>query len=111
MNDLSIDKRTLWKIVNKKINRKIKSSHVGSIINILFEELISDLKTGQEIKIKNLGSFILKNTKPRKYHDVRYNRVMLSSGGKILKLVLPNIIKKKICQMLDIDKTFEDDYE
>jgi nucleoid DNA-binding protein len=111
MNDFSIDKRTLWKIINIKIGRQIKSSHVGSIINILFEELLNDLKDGKEIKIKNFGSFILKNTKPRKYHDVRYNRVMLSTGGKILKLTLPNLIKKKICQMLDIDKTFESDYE
>src|SRR3989304_1401991 len=102
MNDIpsNVDKRTFWKFINKKIGRKVKSYHVISIINILFEEILSDLKDGKDLKIFNFGEILLKNTKPRKYHDVRYNRIMLSSGNKILKLVLPRVIRKKLCKML-----------
>lgn len=109
--NLNIDKRFFWKYINRKIGRKVKSYHVMSIINILFEEITADLKGGKGLKIFNFGEILLKNSKPRKYHDVRYNRIMLSSGNKILKLVLPRVVRKKLCQSLDIDKTFEGDYE
>ena len=61
----NIDKRTLWRYVNKKINRKIQSFHVISVINILFDEMIKDLKAGNLIKIFNLGSLCLNTTQPR----------------------------------------------
>lgn len=107
----NIDKRFLWKYVNQKINRKVKGYHVVSIINILFEEVLSDLKEGKVVEVFNFGSLFLKNMKPRKYHDVRYNRVMLSKSNKILKFILPRTLKRKICQFLDIDKTLKGDYE
>lgn len=108
---LNIDKRFFWKYVNRKIGRKVKSYHVISIINLLFEEITNDLKSGKGLKIFNFGEILLKNTKPRKYHDVRYNRIMLSAGNKMLKLALPRVIRKKLCKMLDIDRTFGGDYE
>lgn len=107
----NIDKRYLWKFVNKKINRAVKGYHVVSIINILFEEMLSDLRSGKEIEIFNFGKLFLKKMNPRKYHDVRYNRVMVSHGGRILKFILSPKIKRKICQALDIDKTLKGDYE
>jgi nucleoid DNA-binding protein len=106
---INIDKRTLWRFVNVKINRSIQSSHVIGVINILFDEIISDLKSGKEIKIFNFGTLWLKPTKPRLYYDIRFQRLMMSAGNKILKLVLSPKLRKKIIKNLDVDKTFEDD--
>ncbi len=105
----SISKKVLWQYVNLKINRSIHHAHVFSVITILFDEIVKDLVNGKEIKIVNFGTLILKELKPRKYHDVRYMRVMQSNGSKILRFSLTPKIRKKICDFLNIDKTFGDD--
>ncbi len=71
--------------------------------------MIKDLKNEKKIKIFNFGILSLEKTKPRKYHDVRYNKIMLSLGARILKFSLAPQIKKKLFGSLDIDKTFKDD--
>jgi nucleoid DNA-binding protein len=80
-----------------------------AIINILFDEMISDLKDGKEIDVFNFGTLYLKNTKPRLYYDIRFQRLMMSTGRKILKFVLSPKLRKKIIKNLDVDKTFGDD--
>ncbi len=97
----SINKRDLWRFVNKKINRRLHHYHVFSVITILFEEMLKDLKNGKPIKIFNFGTLVLKRTKPRKYFDVNHKRVMLSKGHRILRFTLSPIIKKKLCRQLD----------
>jgi nucleoid DNA-binding protein len=105
----SINKKVLWHYVNLKIHRKIHHGHVFSVLSILFDEIVKDLLDGKEIKIVNFGTLVLKEMKPRKYHDVRYNCVMQSKGHKILRFSLSPKIRKKMCYFLDIDKTFGDD--
>jgi nucleoid DNA-binding protein len=105
----SISKKVLWQYVNLKIRRSIHHAHVFSVITILFDEMIKDLISGKEIKIINFGTLVLKQMKPRKYHDVRYMCVMQSDGYKILRFSLTPKIRKKICDFLDIDKTFGND--
>jgi nucleoid DNA-binding protein len=100
---LSISKRDLWHYVNRKIKRLIHHYHVFSVISILFEEMIKDLQAGQEIKIANFGTLLLKNTSPRKYHDVRFRRIMESPGHRIMRLFLAKPIRKKLCDSLDLD--------
>ena len=100
---LSISKRDLWRYVNRKIKRLIHHYHVFSVISILFEEMTQDLKNGREIKISNLGTLVLKKTPPRKYHNVKYRRVMQSPGHKVLRLFLAKPIRKKLCDSLDLD--------
>jgi nucleoid DNA-binding protein len=110
MKDINnISRRDLWKYVNKKLNKSLHFYHIGSVITILIDEMIKDLKNGNKIKIFNFGILSLEETKPRKYHDVRYNKIMLSSGARILKFSLAPLIRKKLCNSLDIDKTFKDD--
>jgi len=104
----SISKRDLWRYVNKKIRRVIHHAHVFSVIAILFEEMAADLKAGKEIKIHNFGTLALRDTKPRKYHDVRFGRVMQSPPHRILRFTLAPLIRKKLRSLLDIDKTFKD---
>lgn len=100
---VSISKRDLWRYVNHKIKRLIHHYHVFSIISILFEEMIKELKAGKEIKIKNFGRLTLKEMPPRKYHDVRFQKVMKSPGYKIMRLFLSKPIRKKLCESLDLD--------
>ncbi len=105
----NFSKRSFWRFINKKMNRLIHHYHIFSVISILFDEMVKDLKKGKEIKIFNFGVLKLMNTKPRKYHDFRFQKVMQSDGHKIMKFTLNNKIKKKICSHLDIEKTFKDD--
>jgi nucleoid DNA-binding protein len=104
----NISKRDFWRYVNQKIKRSINHYHVFSVITILFEELLIDLKNGKDIKVFNLGTLSLRPTKPRKYYDVRFQKVMQSEGHKILRFILARPISKKLRALLDIDKTFKD---
>lgn len=110
-NDIPVNvtKRIFWRYVNLKIKRVIHHYHVFSVISILFEEMLKDLNQGKEIKIFNLGSLILKDTKPRLYHDVNKKQVVLSKKHRILRFKLARKLKKRLTGNLDIDKTFKDD--
>lgn len=99
----SISKRNLWHYVNRKIKRLIHHYHVFSVISILFEEMTKDLKAGKEIKVVNLGTILLRDMPPRKYHDVRFHRVMESPGHRIMRMFLAKQIRKKLCDSLDLD--------
>lgn len=105
---LSISKRDLWHYVNRKIKRLIHHYHVFSVISILFEEMVNDLRAGKEIKIANLGTLVLKNTPPRRYHDVRYHKMMESPGHRIMRFFLAKPIRKKLCNSLDLDVKLKD---
>lgn len=104
MIPLNISKRDLWHYVNKKIKRLIHHYHVSSVISILFEEMVKDLRAGKEIKVINLGSFVLKETPPRRYHDVTLRKMMSSSGHRIMRLFLSRSLRKKLCNSLDLTK-------
>jgi nucleoid DNA-binding protein len=108
-NDLSIDKRALWRYVNKKIKHIIHHHHVFSVLTILFDEIIKDLKRGKDIRIVNFGTFKLKDLKPRRYFDVVHQRIMLSEGHRILRFILAPLIRKKLVRHLDLDKTLKGD--
>lgn len=99
--DNSISKRKLWHFVNKKIKRAIHHYHVFSVITILFDEIIKDLKSNIDVKIHNFGTLTLKTLGPRKYFDVNHQQVMESKGYKILRFILTNSIRKKIVGRLD----------
>lgn len=101
---LSVSKRDLWHYVNRKIKRLIHHYHVFSVISILFDEMIKDLKSGKEIKIANFGTIVLKDTPPRKYHDVRFHKIMESPGHRVMRLFLAKPIRKKLCEFLDLDR-------
>src|SRR5574337_176541 len=102
IGNLSIDRRILWKYVNKKINRIIHYYHVCGVIAILFDEILKDLKAGKTIKIYNFGRLALRETKSRKYYDVRHQKVMQSDPHKILNFFLAPQIRKILRSHLDI---------
>lgn len=107
--DLSISKRALWRYVNRKIKRTIHHYHVFSVLTILFDEMIADLLQGKRIKIFNFGTLSLKQLKPRKYFDVRFQRVMQAKAHKILRFTLAPAFRKKLVDHVDLDKTLKDD--
>jgi nucleoid DNA-binding protein len=106
-NDQSVNKKLLWQYVNRKIKRIIHHYHVFSILTILFDEMIKDLKRGKSIKIFNFGKLELKNLKPRRYFDVRHQKVMQAEGHRILRFTLASSIRKKLVDYLD--RTPKDD--
>ena len=108
MPTISISKRDLWHYVNRKLKRLIHHYHVFSVISFLFEEMVKDLRAGKEIKITNLGTFVLKDMPPRKYHDVRLHKMMQSPGHRVLRLFLARPIRKKLCDSLDLDNEKKD---
>lgn len=102
----SIGRLQLLNYLYKKINSLIRVYYVYGVLSILFDEMVKDLKKGKSIKVKNFGTIKLIRNKPKKYFDVRYQRVMLSDKNNILKFNLENMLRKKLCKNLDIDKTF-----
>lgn len=108
-NDKSVSKRSLWQYVNRKIKRIIHHYHVFSVLTILFDEMLKDLKQGKKIRIKNFGTLQLKNLRPRKYFDVRHQKVMQAEGHRILRFILAPSVRKTLVKHLDVDKTLKDD--
>ncbi|SRR5258708_1134183 len=108
MNNIpnSINRRYFWRFINNKIKRSIHRYHVLSVITILFEEMLIDLKQGKKIEIFNLGMLSLRPAKPRRYYDVRFQKVIQSEGHRILRFILARPVSKKLRSLLDIDKTF-----
>lgn len=107
----NITKRILWRYVNKKIKRSIHHYHVFSVITILFEEIIKDLKLGKDVKIFNFGTLSLKKLPPRKYHDINARQVKQASSHKILRFVLSNKLRNILRDHLDMEATFKDKNE
>lgn len=99
----SISKRDLWRYVNRKINRSVHRYHVFAVISILFEEMVKDLRDGKPIKIGNLGTIVLQPTKPRWYHHVVLQKMVLSPGYRVMRFFLATPIHKKIVKALDLD--------
>jgi nucleoid DNA-binding protein len=105
----NINKRLFWRYVNKKLNHIIHHAHVFSVITILFEEMVQDLKDGKEIKIHNFGTFALQSTKPRRHFNVLLQKIVQSKSHRILRFKLVPRIQKKLRSFLDIDKSFNSD--
>ena len=98
----SISKRKLWHYVNLMIHRTIHHYHVFSVISILFDEILIELKNKGQLKINNLGILTLKKMKPRSYFNIIEQKVMRAEGNRILRFTLAPLIRKKIVSHLDI---------
>lgn len=100
----TIDKRRFWRYINPKLKGSINYNHVFSVIVILFDEMVKDLKEGKKIRITNFGTIYLQQNNPRKYFNVTTQRVMQAEGNKILKFAITPRIVQKIRSLLDMDK-------
>jgi nucleoid DNA-binding protein len=102
----SITKRILWRYVNDKIHHSIHHYHVFSVLTILFEEILADLKAGQELHIHNFGTLSLTPNKVRKYFNLFHQKVMESKPHKLLSFILEPKISQRLKDLLDWNKTF-----
>jgi len=109
--DSNVNKRALWRYVNKKIKRSIHHYHVFSVISILFQEITKDLLAGKSIKIDNFGTLFLEKLKPRKHHDFNDRKIKWSKGNHILKFKIDKSFRNKLFEYLDFKLTFKDKIE
>lgn len=98
----SITKRILWRYVNNKMDHLIHHYHIFSILSILFDEILKDLKAGKSLTIINFGTLRLDNLSPRRYYDVREQMMKTSQSHKILKFTLSKPFRKMLLQHLNV---------
>ncbi len=103
---LVVDKRALWRLVNKRINRVVHHYHVFSVISFLIEEMINDLKCGKEIKIDNLGTIKLKKSRARYFKNLFTQEICYSNGKNYVKFMPSLKLKRKLLEYIDFEKTF-----
>ncbi len=101
MNDLLINKKKLWRLVNISLNRTIEAPHVFAVINILFEELLKDFKEGKELKIHNFGTLKLTLNEVQRSFNVVKQTVTYGKPSKMFKFKMGKHIKNKIVEQLD----------
>jgi nucleoid DNA-binding protein len=88
------NKKGLWKLIIKNAHSKIHRLHTISIINILIEEIVDELKSGNEIDIENFGTLKIKKIKPKKITTVNEKKIKFVKGIYLLRFVLPPHISK-----------------
>ena len=101
----SICRAKLWHYVCAKINYVIHSAHVFAVIEILIEEMVKDLMEDKEIRIYNFGIIKLKRMPDRNHYDFIKKDFTITPGHRILRFVIFDKIKRKLCKLLDVDKT------
>lgn len=98
--------RQLWYYVNHKTNRVVNALHVLTVVNLLIEELVQDLKDNKEIKIFNFATISLEQMKSRPYIDIATKTKKMSKPNKKLTFKLNKNVKMLIFKNVDLDKTF-----
>lgn len=91
-NSSRIDKYKLFNLVFQKLN--IHRLHVFSVLNILIDELIKELRTGNSIKINNFGEFKLKSIKPKKIRNIATGQIKFIKTTKVLRFKLADKLVK-----------------
>lgn len=87
-------KNKLWGLVSKKLNYSIHRLHILSIINILIDEMIKELKQGNEIKIPGFGTFTVNELKPKKIRSVVSKKIKFAQRTKSLRFRLSRTLSK-----------------
>jgi nucleoid DNA-binding protein len=100
------DRELFADYIHKKLKKEIALHHIVAVLTILLDEMVIELKRGQEVIVKNFGTFVLKTLKDREHHNVRTGERMISPGKKVLRLKMPRKITLYLLRRLDIDKTF-----
>lgn len=100
----AVSKASIIRRVSEELD--ISEEEVSHVISLFIDEFIRILQTGKKMVIANFCQFSLENTEPRKYHDIRYKKVLLSKEKKVLKIRLPKKLRKFVRRNLDIYKTF-----
>ena len=85
-----------------KINNNIKKFDVLHVINVLFEEMMEDIKLEKKIKIFNFADLFLVRTSLRS-HFCYYTQSLKTSGNyRKLLFAINKKIRKKLLKSVDI---------
>ena len=103
LNILKINKRSLWKYIIRDVNHFVHNLHIFSIISILIDEILQDLKKGNEIKIVNFGVLKLDKTKSRKFRNIKTGKWEISTPKTTLVFKLSRRLKKFIAEQKDME--------
>jgi nucleoid DNA-binding protein len=103
-----MSKRRLWVYMNSKLRGLIHSYATIAVLNILFEEMIADLKAGKTIEIFNFCTFNVKDWKPHKIFDIYNGIVKMTNGYRELKIKLNDDLEKVLIDNIDVKKTFNE---
>ena len=104
---MNINKRSLWRQVNKKINKKINSNHVYAVINILFEEIINDLINNKPIIIDNFFTMKLSEESFKKHYNIVLKKISVCKNKRKINIKISPKLKTKLIHFLDIDETIK----
>jgi nucleoid DNA-binding protein len=91
---MKYNKKTLWRLIVKNANKKVHSLHIISILNILIEEIVKELKLGNNIEIKNFGTLKVNKIKPKKILAVNTREITFIKSIKLLRFTLSKEIAK-----------------
>jgi nucleoid DNA-binding protein len=89
-------KHQLFPLIQQKIRRTTHYFHILSVVNILIEEMISELKNGGKIKIGGLGTIKLNEYPAKVSHNVLTGRKQMMKTSKRLRMELDKRLLKLI---------------
>lgn len=110
INPNSITLRMLCNFVHNKIRMNVPNHQVVSVVSVLFDEILKDLKKKKTVRIFNFGKLYFQENEPKKYFDLFKQAVCISSKKRQLKFELQPRFKKYFNKKLDIDKILKNDY-
>lgn len=106
MNFMS--KKQLKSAVNKNLNKLVKLIDTVAIIDILIDEIYKDFAAGKSLSVFNFGKFVIMPAKPRKHFERISRTVKISPGSNRVTFTFTNKVRKKLLQLIDLDKSFKD---
>jgi nucleoid DNA-binding protein len=95
---------TLASVVAGKVGADAKD--VLAILNILFEELLIEMKSGKTLPIIGFGHFEIKQLKEHGHNDYQTHTWMISPGRKHIRFLLDEGLKGCLLRHLSRRKTF-----
>lgn len=83
---INLDKAQICRFISDRT--KVPFKDVESIVNILLEEIVRELKDGRKVRIQNFGSFELFETQRHRIFNVHTNQHDVVESRKQLRFSL-----------------------
>lgn len=104
---MRVDKIKIWRKLTKELKGTVQLYHIFAVMSILVDEIKKYLLDGNDIKIKNFGTFKLRKTNERQFKSVQTNKYEISKPKNKLELKLSHKLGKFIANKIDEDLTNE----
>jgi len=87
-------KRELIQPIAQNLGDSINVAHIASVLSIFIDEMTKELLSGNEIKIANFGTFLLKNIKGTVFRNVVSKKLATSKKTRALRFKLTRRFRK-----------------